>query len=63
MPHRLTETKRYAERYIVTDCIPPTRSTLTENLPDFIVEGVKKCRPNPEWDTCYDPVSEIQVLN
>ena len=28
----------------------------------MVLEDLERCRPNPEWDTAYDPISSIQVM-
>jgi hypothetical protein len=61
-PYTLTETERYNDRYTTTKCSPPPRAPLTGNYPEMILEVLERCRPNPEWDTVYNPVSSIQVM-
>ena len=59
-PHKLTETERYNDRYTTTKFSPPPRTALT-GYPEMVLQELDRCRPNPDWDTVYDPVSRVQV--
>ena len=61
-PYKLRDTDNYVERYTTTTEFPrPPRAPIDSNLPDYMADNIESCRPNPEWDTVYNPVPEIQV--